>query len=194
MTPELPQALTVALEVIDVLESLGIGYHLGGSYASSLHGFPRQTQDVDVVVELDERVVSELATRLEGDFYVDESTIRRALRSQGSFNILHLESGIKVDFFVRGDDAFDRQEFERHRPELIQVEPERRVFVKTPEDIVLRKLDWYRQGGEVSDRQWTDVMNVIRVQGERLDLEYLQRWARQLEIEDLLERALEAQA
>jgi len=194
VTPELPQALTVALEVIDVLESLGIGYHLGGSYASSLHGFPRQTQDVDVVVELDERVVSELATRLEGDFYVDESTIRRALRSQGSFNILHLESGIKVDFFVRGDDAFDRQEFERHRPELIQVEPERRVFVKTPEDIVLRKLDWYRQGGEVSDRQWTDVMNVIRVQGERLDLEYLQRWARQLEIEDLLERALEAQA
>ena len=192
MTPELPQALAVALEVIDVLESLGVEYHLGGSYASSLHGFPRQTQDIDVVVELDERVASELAARLEGDFYVDESTIRRAIGSKGSFNILHLESGIKVDLFVRGDEAFDKQEFERHRPELIQVEPERRVFVKTPEDIVLRKLDWYRQGGEVSDRQWTDVLNVIRVQGDRLDSEYLERWAEQLGLADLLERALQA--
>jgi len=192
VTPELPQALAVALEVIDVLESLGVGYHLGGSYASSLHGFPRQTQDIDVVVELDEGVVSELAARLEGDFYVDESTIRRALRNKGSFNILHLESGIKVDFFVRGDEAFDRQEFERHRPELVQVEPERRVFVKTPEDIVLRKLHWYRLGGEVSDRQWTDVLHVIRVQGDRLDFEYVQQWAEQLELADLLERALQA--
>lgn len=191
MTPELPQALAVALEVIDVLESLGVGYHLGGSYASSLHGFPRQTQDIDMVVALEECHISELVAGLEGDFYVEESTIRRALRNKASFNILHLESGIKVDLFVRGDSAFDCQEFERHRPELVQIEPERRVFVKTPEDIVLRKLHWYRQGGQVPDQQWTDVVRVIRVQGDRLDLEYLQQWAQQLEIADLLERALQ---
>jgi len=191
MTPEMPEALQAALQVIDVLESLGVRYHLGGSYASSLHGFPRQTQDIDVVVELEEGVVSEFTSRLEDKFYVDEIPIRRALRTKGSFNVLHLKTGIKVDFFVRGDSVFDRQEFERHLPELVQLDPERRVFVKTPEDIVLRKLQWYRQGGEVSDRQWTDVLSVIRVQGDRLDREYLERWAEQLGLADLLEGALQ---
>ena len=144
MTPELPEALQVALRVVDVLEALGLRYHLGGSYASSLHGFPRQTQDIDVVVELEEGIVDDLAARLGGQFHVDENPIRRAVRSKDSFSILHLESGIKVDFFVRGDTAFDGQEFERHRPELVQADPERRVFIKTPEDIVLRKLQWYQ--------------------------------------------------
>ncbi len=190
MIPELPEALKVALRVIDVLEGLGIRYHLGGSYASSLHGFPRQTQDIDLVADLEETVVSDFASQLLPEFYVDESTIRRALRDKGSFNLLHLKSGIKVDIFMLGDDAFDRQEFERHQLELIQIDPERRVFVKSPEDIVLRKLHWFRLGGEVSDRQWTDILGVIRIQGDRLDAEYLEHWASQLRLTDLLERAI----
>jgi len=194
MTPEMPEALGVALRVVDVLEELGIGYHLGGSYASSLHGFPRQTQDIDVVVELEEGLASEFASRLEGDFYVDEITIGRAIRNKGSFNILHLNSGIKVDLFILADDAFDHQEFERHRLELIQAEPERRVFVKSPEDIVLRKLHWFRLGGEVSDRQWTDILGVIRTQGDRLDAEYLEHWASHLGLTDLLERAIRSRS
>ena len=194
MTPEMPEALGVALRVVDVLEELGIGYHLGGSYASSLHGFPRQTQDIDVVVELEEGIASEFASRLEGEFYVDEITIGRAIRNQGSFNILHLNSGIKVDLFILADDAFDHQEFERHRLELIQAEPERRVFVKSPEDIVLRKLHWFRLGGEVSDRQWTDILGVIRTQGDRLDAEYLEHWASHLGLTDLLERAIRSRS
>ena len=194
MTPEMPEALGVALRVVDVLEELGIGYHLGGSYASSLHGFPRQTQDIDVVVELEEGLASEFASRLEGDFYVDEITIGRAIRNKGSFNILHLNSGIKVDLFILADDAFDHQEFERHRLELIQAEPERRVFVKSPEDIVLRKLHWFRLGGEVSDRQWTDILGVLRTQGDRLDAEYLEHWASHLGLTDLLERAIRSRS
>jgi len=194
MTPEMPEALGVALRVVDVLEELGIGYHLGGSYASSLHGFPRQTQDIDVVVELEEGLASEFASQLEGEFYVDEITIGRAIRNKGSFNILHLNSGIKVDLFILADDAFDHQEFERHRLELIQAEPERRVFVKSPEDIVLRKLHWFRLGGEVSDRQWTDILGVIRTQGDRLDAEYLEHWASHLGLTDLLERAIRSRS
>lgn len=194
MTPELPEALRVALTVIDVLEGLGIHYHLGGSYASSVHGLPRQTQDIDLVVDLEEGVVSALVSQLTEEFYVDESTIRRVLKSKSSFNLVHLDSGIKVDLFVLGDEDFDRQEFERHRPEVVQVDPERRVIVKTPEDIVLRKLQWYRQGGEVSDRQWTDLLAVIRTQGDRLDLEYLERWAERLELSDLLARALRTES
>jgi hypothetical protein len=194
MTPELPEALQVALKVIDVLGRLGIRYHLGGSYASSLHGFPRQTQDIDLVVDLKSDVVSAFATQLAADFYIDEETIRRALRDSSSFNLVHLKSGIKVDLFILGDHDFDRQEFKRHRLEVVQVDPERRVFVKSPEDIVLRKLQWYRQGGEVSDRQWTDLLAVIRIQGERLDLEYLSQWAERLELSDLLERALQTES
>ena len=191
MTPELPEALRVAMTVIDVLEGLRIPYHLGGSYASSVHGLPRQTQDIDLVVDLEEDGVSALVSQLTGEFYVDEETVLRALRSKGGFNLIHLDSGIKVDLFILGDHDFDRQEFERHRLEVVQIDPERRVFVKSPEDIVLRKLQWYRQGGEVSDRQWTDLLAVIRIQGERLDLEYLRRWAERLELSELLERALQ---
>jgi len=190
VTPELPEALQVAFRVIDVLDDLGIGYHLGGSYASSLHGFPRQTQDIDMVVDLDRSAAGALASRLTGEFYVDESTIHRAIENRRSFNLIHLDSGIKVDLFILGTDDFDRQEFERHRAEVVQVGPERRVFVKTPEDIVLRKLQWYRLGGEVSDRQWTDVLNVIDTQGDRLDRPYLEKWASRLELSDLLDRAL----
>jgi hypothetical protein len=188
MSPELPEALRVALSVIDVLEEIEIRYHVGGSYASSIHGIPRQTQDIDLVVDLPLTVVDRLASMVRDDFYVDEESARRAIRDKSSFNIIHFESGIKVDLFVRGDAPFDLEEFRRHRPVLIQAEPERRVYVKTAEDILLRKLHWYRQGGEVSDRQWTDVLGVARIHGDALDRAYLERWAPELGVEKLLER------
>jgi hypothetical protein len=123
-----------------------------------------------------------------GDFYVDEQSAGRAVRDKSSFNLIHLASGVKVDLFVRGDAPFDLEEFRRHRPELVQTEPERRIQVKSAEDIVLRKLLWYRLGGEVSDRQWTDVQEVARIQGDALDRAYLERWASELGVEDLLQR------
>ena len=190
MSPELPESLRVALQVVDALDQLGIRYHLGGSYASSIHGIPRQTQDIDFVVDLRLSQAGQLATKLEGDFYVDEQRARQAIERRSSFNLVHVGSGIKVDFFVRGDEPFDLEEFARHRPELLQTEPERRVFVKTPEDTLLRKLQWYRLGGEVSDRQWSDVLGVARIQGDRLDRPYLERWSGELGVADLLQRAL----
>lgn len=190
MSPEAPEALRVALRVIEILEAIGVSYHVGGSYASSIHGVPRQTQDLDLVVDLHAAAVRPLLSGLGSEFYADEASARRAVESGGSFNLVHLDSGLKVDLFVRGDGAFDREEFARSRLEILQADPERRAFVKTPEDTVLRKLQWYRLGDEVSDRQWTDILGVLRTQGARLDRSYLERWARFLHVDDLLAKAV----
>jgi hypothetical protein len=194
MIPELPHGLAVALEVIAVLEELDLPYHLGGSYASSIHGIPRQTQDVDLVVEMGEGSAPVLAGKLRDRFYLDEESIRLAVRRKSSCNLIHLDTGLKIDLFVRGDDPFDREELARARPLLVQTDPERSVVVKSPEDTLLRKLQWYRLGGESSDRQWNDVVGIARTQAQRLDLDYLRLWANHLAVEDLLDRVLEQRA
>lgn len=190
MSPELPEALQVALRVIDTLDELGIRYHVGGSYASSIHGIPRQTQDIDLVVELPSEAAAQLTSRLGDEFYIDEESVSRAVRDKTSVNVIHLQSGIKVDLFVRGDAPFDLEEFRRHRRELVRRDPERYVYVKTAEDILLRKLSWYHMGGATSDRQWNDILGITRTQGPALDREYLERWGRELAVEALLDRVL----
>jgi hypothetical protein len=185
----LGEALEVALQVVEVLDELGIRYELGGSLASSLHGVPRQTRDVDLVVDLPMSAVAPLVARLEKDFYVDADSARRAVNRRASFNLVHFASALKIDLFVQGTGVFDRIEFERRSPHSVG-DLSRSIMVSSAEDIVLRKLRWYRIGGEVSDRQWSDVQGVLKAQGERLDRDYLARWAENLEIDDLLERAL----
>jgi hypothetical protein len=127
---------------------------------------------------------------LSRDFYGNEAAAREAVESGGRFNLIHLDSAIKLDLFVRGKSAYDLEEFRRHRPEVILQDPERRVFVKSAEDILLRKLQWFRIGGAVSDRQRSDVLGIVRTQGERLDRVNLERWAPALGGADLLPRAL----
>jgi hypothetical protein len=97
---------------------------------------------------------------------------------------------LKIDFFVAAGTGFSAVQLKRRRLELVSRDPEVRVFVASPEDTVLAKLSWYRSGGEVSERQWVDVQGVLRVQGVSLDFTYLISTARELHIEDLLERAL----
>jgi len=183
------EPLDVALEVIEVLEDLEIPYHVGGSFASSIHGVPRQTRDIDLVVELKLAHVPLLVGRLGSAFYIEAEQIRSAIRRQGSFNLVHLASGFKIDCFCLGSEAFDRSEFRRHRPESLG---ERTVFVKSAEDTLLRKLQWYRQGNEISDRQWNDILGILKTQRSELDLDYTKRWALELGVTDLLERALAA--
>jgi hypothetical protein len=179
----------IPLRVIDVLEELGIPYQVGGSFASSIHGVPRQTLDLDLVVDLPLSAVPAFVTRLEQDFYLDDEAIRRAITRRTHFNLIHLASGFKVDVFPLSTGGFDRSELARGVPFTID-DPERTVIVKSAEDILLRKLQWYRLGGETSDRQWSDILGIVRTQGERLDLAYLRQWSESLEIADLLDRAL----
>jgi len=195
MTTDLPAPLTVVLGVIDILEDLGMRYHLGGSFASAVHGVPRQTMDADIVVDLDADRVARLVDRLKNDFYVDPEVAADAVSRRGSFNAIHLESGFKVDFFVKGDSDFDESEFERSELQQITDVPPRSVYVKTAEDTVLRKLQWYTAGGGVSDRQWRDVLGVIMTGGEDIDRKYLREWAVRLGLSEALNRALnEAEA
>lgn len=186
----IPETVQVALQVIEVLEDLGISYHVGGSFASSIHGVPRQTRDLDLAVDLNVGHIRNLVSRLERNFYIDPERIRSAVSRRGSFNIVHLDSGFKVDMFCRRNDFFDRSEFRRHLRKRLFGDLPREVMVSSAEDTVLRKLGWYKIGGQVSERQWNDVLGVLRVQGEMLDRDYLAYWAGELELVDLLESAL----
>lgn len=180
----------VMLRVIDALEELNSPYLIGGSYASSAHGIARATMDIDILASIPAKQAGALAAKLAPDFYADEQAIRTAIMAKRSFNVIHLDSSFKVDVFVSKRDAFDLKQLERRRLEVVTRDPERSVYVASPEDIILSKLRWYRQTNERSERQWSDVLGVMSVQADNLDLEYLRQWARELNVSDLLERAL----
>ena len=180
--------ISALLEVARILEQLGLGYAVGGSVASSVFGEPRASADADVVVDLKEADVSALVALLEARFYVSEDAARDAVRRHSSFNAIHLASSYKVDLFVASADVLDREQLARRIPiELSMGSP---AYVTAPENVVLRKLDWYRRGGGVSDQQWRDVLGVLKVQAQTIDVHYMRATAAQVGLSELLERAL----
>lgn len=186
----LSEPIAVTLSVIEMLEALDIPYLIGGSLASAVYGVARATLDADIVADLNPEHAEPLVQALGEAFYVDIEAIRDAVRHRGSFNIIHLETMFKVDIFVHKRRPFDHAQFERRTAQRVAIDPERSAYIASPEDTVLAKLEWYRMGGEVSDRQWRDLLGVLKVQGERLDLAYMRRWAAALSVADLLEQAL----
>ncbi len=182
------EPLCVALQMAEIFENLDIPYLVGGSIASSIYGEPRATQDIDMVAELKNHHIQVLIANTQNAFYIEEEDVIRAVSQHSSFNVIHLETMIKVDIFVLGSEAIDCEEMRRRRPQTIA---DMQLVVATPEDIVLQKLIWFRKGGEVSDRQWRDVSGILKVQGERIDWDYLNHWAESLNLSELLQRAKE---
>jgi hypothetical protein len=187
---ELPDTIRVTLEVARVLEELRIPYLVGGSVASSIYGPPRSTLDSDLVAALQSRHIKPLTAALSPNFYIEPERVADAIRRRASFNLIHRSTNLKVDIFIQKDTLLARQEILRSRRiNLLPGEDDMEVSVASPEDIILQKLNWYQMGNHVSDRQWNDVLGVLKVQGKRLDFDYLEEWAPGIGVADLLRQA-----
>ncbi len=164
--------------IVTALEEAGIAYMLTGSFASSYHGTPRATQDIDLVIEADERQLETLVRSFpSGEYYVDEEAARQALREETQFNVVDLATGWKVDFIIRKSRPFSVEEFARRATTDFAG---LRIPIVTAEDLVIAKLEWAKQGG--SSRQIEDVGAILKVRASELDTAYVQRWVDELDV------------
>ena len=187
----LAEPVRITQQIAQIFERLQIKYFVGGSLASSLHGIPRATQDVDIVVDLSLKQAPQFVKALEKEFYIDEEMIREAIQRYASFNVIHLATMFKVDIFILKPNATSQEEMARRDRYSISGEPTEAVFLASAEDIILHKLYWFQLGGSVSERQWNDVLGVIQVQAEQLDYGYLERAAEERGIGHLLKQVFE---
>ena len=182
--------LKIASQMATLFETLSIPYLVGGSVASSLLGESRSTQDLDLVISISLSKAQQLIGAMEQEFYISESAVVEAVTEKRSFNVIHLTSLEKIDIFVSGDDAFSRSKMNRRQLYKID-ESEKGIYIYSAEDIILQKLYWYLLSTTESQKQWRDVLGVLKVQGERLDFNYLNQWAAILQVQSLLELALQ---
>lgn len=171
------------------LEGAGVRYALGGSWASTAYGEPRQTNDIDMVAAFHRSSLGRFLDLLGGDFYYDRDNAFDSLRLLRPFNVIHRRLAIKFDLFpITGE--YGQTELERSQGVEVPVLDHSPVPVVSAEDIVLAKLAWFRDGGEISRQQWRDIVGVLRAETERIDYGYLEAWSRRLGLAGLLERAL----
>jgi hypothetical protein len=166
--------LDVLKSVTAQLEGAGIAYMVTGSMAANFYAVPRMTRDIDLVVELSERDVDRVTLLFQQEYYIDRDMVQRAVRDHAMFNMIHNALVVKVDCVVRKETEYRREEFARRRAITVA---DLQVFIVSPEDLILSKLDWAKESR--SQMQLDDVRNLLRsVQG--LDTEYLNRWADRL--------------
>lgn len=172
-------------EVARVLDNLNIVYAVTGGYAVSIWGKPRSTLDIDVIIELLEPKIHNLAKALKtisAMSYVDEDMVVRAFERKGEFNFIHIESGIKVDFWISSGDEFSKLQLKRRVPKMIAG---RTIYFLSPEDLILNKLKWHKMSG--SELQLRDIEVILKFQ-KKLDWKYLRKWAKQRSTLKILEK------
>jgi hypothetical protein len=181
--------LQVVRKVASILDQLAIPYALGGSMASSVHGMNRYTRDADLSAEPFPGKEERFAACFGPDYYLSVQAIEDAIRRRSSFNIINTSTGFKIDIFIRKDRPFELSAMQRRISVVLPDLPEQPMTLITPEDAILFKLEWFRLGNEALDQQWKDVLGILKVQAGKLDEAYLDHWAAELKVSDLLAKA-----
>jgi hypothetical protein len=172
--------------MVTALGDSGIAYMVSGSVASSFHGQPRATNDVDIVIAPTEKQLESFLQSIAAEYYLSTNAARDALRHKSMFNVIDVESGWKADFIFRKDRAYSAQEFQRRRSVNMM---DQNIFIVSAEDAILSKLEWTK--GRLDSQQFRDAMGIAVVQWNDLDQGYLRKWAKQLDVENALDQLIE---
>lgn len=173
--------------VTGLLEKLGLRYFVTGSVAAMFFGEPRFTNDIDIVVDLKPERIQEFCSEFpQTDFYVSEEAVRRAVKQHSQFNILHPASGLKVDIMIPSASPFNSVRF--LRATRIKPEPDYDAVFSSPEDIILKKMEYYREGG--SDKHLRDIAGILKISADLIDHTYIADWADRLELSEIWDDVL----
>lgn len=178
----------IFIKVIVQINNLGFPYMLTGGMVVLFYGKPRTTHDIDIVVEISENNISEIINSFKEEFYVSEEGIKEALSHRTMFNIIHPETGVKIDFWMLKDVEYDKVVFQRRvKKEIFGKE----VYISTPEDTIIRKLLWYKESD--IDKHFNDALGIFQIQHENLDYDYIDKWTKELKVSDIWEKVKEIQ-
>ena len=175
--------------VARAFERIDLRYFVTGSTVTIFYGEPRLTNDIDIVVDLSERQIAEFCRQFpETEFYVSEAAVREAVRRKTQFNIIHPASGLKVDVIIPEPTPFNRSRFGRVRH--VHPEEDFEASFSSPEDAIIKKMEYYRQGG--SEKHLRDIAGVLKASGEQIDRAYITRWANEMGLDDIWSKIQES--
>jgi hypothetical protein len=181
--------LELAIQIATILDELNIEYALGGSLASSLVGEPRSTIDVDMATKLDSSTIELFLNKIPDEFYIPDESVKSAIKLKSSFNLIDTKNSLKIDIFIVDNSKLDVSQIERRI--LIDIpEIKKSIWVTSPEDQILRKLDWYRLSGGSLEKQIRDVIGILNINKDHLDFDFLHAQANNLGMSDLLDEVI----
>lgn len=173
--------------LISTLERLRLEYFITGSVAAAFYGEPRFTNDIDVVVSLTEESVIQFCSQFpSADFYLSQEAARQAVRDCTQFNIIHPESGLKVDVIIPSNSAFNRSRLSRKQ--RVPADESHEAFFAAPEDVIIKKMQYYQEGG--SEKHIRDITGILKLSSDRIDVGYIQKWAERLGLTNIWDTIL----